>query len=130
MSLRLASRQWWIVLGFAWGAWPAGALTAAPPRDKPNIVLFLADDHGKEFAGCYGNKVIRTPNIDKLARAGLRFTGVFAASPTCSPSRAALFTGLYPARNGTMGNHTDSKEGLKALPAFLRALGYRVVLAN
>ncbi|MBX6312297.1 MAG: sulfatase, partial [Isosphaeraceae bacterium] len=70
------------------------------------------------------------PHIDALAREGMRFTHVFAASPTCSPSRAALYTGLYPARNGTMGNHTDSRPGLKALPAYLRALGYRVVIAN
>ncbi len=63
-------------------------------------------------------------------RAGTRFTNVFAASPTCSPSRAALFTSLYPARNGTMGNHTDSKPGLPSLPTWMKALGYRVVLAN
>lgn len=108
------------------------ATLAAESRaaDRPHIVLYLADDHGQEFAGCYGNQVIKTPNLDALARAGTRFTSVFAASPTCSPSRAALFTSLYPARNGTMGNHTDSKPGLKSLPSYLKALGYRVVLAN
>jgi arylsulfatase A-like enzyme len=93
-------------------------------------VLFLSDDHGQEFAGCYGNKVIQTPNLDALAKEGTRFTAVFAASPTCSPSRAALYTGLYPARNGLMGNHTTCKPDVKSLPAYLKPLGYRVVLAN
>ncbi|MBX6314291.1 MAG: sulfatase-like hydrolase/transferase, partial [Isosphaeraceae bacterium] len=59
---------------------------------QPHIVLFLSDDHGQDFVGCYGNPVIRTPHIDALAREGMRFTHVFAASPTCSPSRAALYT--------------------------------------
>lgn len=109
----------------AWGVPPASAL-ARPPH----VVLYLSDDHGQGFTGCYGNQVIRTPNIDALAREGTRFTRVFAASPTCSPSRAALYTGLYPARNGTMGNHTDCRPGIGSLPAFLKGLGYRVVIAN
>jgi uncharacterized sulfatase len=107
---------------------PAAAVADGPP--KPNVVIYLSDDHGPEFVGCYGNPVIHTPNIDALARAGTRFTQVFAASPTCSPSRASMYTGLYPPRNGLMGNHTNSRPGLKALPAYLKALGYRVVLAN
>jgi arylsulfatase A-like enzyme len=102
------------------------AVAAAPP----NIVVYLSDDHGAEFAGCYGNPAIHTPNIDALARAGTRFTQVFAASPTCSPSRAALYTGLYPPRNGLMGNHTTCKPDVKSLPMYLKPLGYRVVLAN
>jgi N-sulfoglucosamine sulfohydrolase len=99
-------------------------------KPKPNIIVYLSDDHGQEFAGCYGNPVIKTPNIDALARQGTRFTNVFAASPTCSPSRAALYTGLYPARNGLMGNHTDCKPDVKSLPHYLKPLGYRVVIAS
>jgi arylsulfatase A-like enzyme len=112
------------------------ALSSASGQEKPsgparpNIIVFLSDDHGQAFAGCYGNPVIRTPNMDSLAREGVHFTRMFAASPTCSPSRASLYTGLYPARNGTMGNHTDCRPTIRALPGFLRALGYRVVLAN
>ena len=97
----------------------------APAR--PNIVLFLSDDHGVDYVGCYGNLAVRTPNIDSLAREGMKFNCVFAASPTCSPSRAALFTGLWPQRNGTMGNHTDCRPGIKSLPDYLKPLGYRVV---
>jgi N-sulfoglucosamine sulfohydrolase len=97
---------------------------------RPHIVVFLSDDHGQEFAGCYGNKVIQTPNLDRLAKEGMRCTHVFAASPTCAPSRAVLYTGLHSPRNGAMGNHTSSRKDILALPAYLRAQGYRVVLAN
>lgn len=99
-------------------------------RKRPHIVLYLSDDHGIDFVGCYGNADVRTPNIDALAREGMRFTGMFAASPTCAPSRSALYTGLYPARNGCMGNHTTCRPDITALPTYLRRLGYRVVLAH
>ena len=107
-----------------------GAGLAAAPSKQPHIVLFLADDHGWDIAGCYGNPVIKTPNIDRLAKEGLRFTRAFAASPTCSPSRAILYTGLHSARNGLMGNHTGSKPGLQSIAQYLKARGYRTVLAN
>ena len=97
---------------------------------RPNIVLYLSDDLGVDFVGCYGNKAIRTPQIDSLAADGVKFTRMFAASPTCSPSRASMYSGLYPSRNGLMGNHTDSRPDIRSLPHYLRDLGYRVVLAN
>lgn len=105
------------------------AASAADPA-RPNLVLFLSDDHGVDFVGCYGNKFIRTPNMDALAAEGMRFTRAFAGSPTCSPSRSILFTGLHSARNGTMGNHTDCRPGIASLATMLKALGYRVVAAN
>ena len=116
---------------------PAAALAghlrraaAAEKTRKPHIVMYLSDDHGLQFAGCYGNKAIRTPHIDALAREGMRFDAMFAASPTCVPSRSVIYTGLYPARNGAMANHTACRPDVKSLPAYLKPLGYRVVLAN
>jgi len=103
---------------------------AAERSRKPNIVIFLSDDHGLEFSGCYGNKIVQTPHLDALAKEGMRFTRAFAASPTCTPSRSVLYTGLYPARNGAMGNHTDCKPTIQSLPTYLKSLGYRVALAN
>ncbi len=67
---------------------------------KPNIVLILVDDLGWIDTGCYGSKYYETPNIDKLAADGMRFTDAYAACAVCSPTRAAVMTGRYPARLG------------------------------
>ncbi|XP_066475454.1 steryl-sulfatase isoform X2 [Tiliqua scincoides] len=67
---------------------------------KPNIVLFMVDDLGIGDLGCYGNTSLRTPNIDKLAKRGATLTQHIAASPLCTPSRAAFLTGRYPVRSG------------------------------
>ncbi|MHC4323300.1 MAG: sulfatase [Planctomycetota bacterium] len=67
---------------------------------KPNIILILADDLGWAELGCYGNTFNETPNLDKLANQGMRFTDAYASAPVCSPYRAALMTGQYPARIG------------------------------
>jgi len=74
-------------------------------RSKPNIVFILLDDLGKEWISCYGAKDIETPNIDKLAKEGVRFENVYSM-PQCTPSRMCLLTGQYPYRNGWV-NHWD-----------------------
>jgi arylsulfatase A-like enzyme len=74
----------------------AFALAAAPSR--PNIVLILTDDMGFGDVGCYGGKFAPTPNIDRLAREGIRFTQYYSSAPICSPARAGLTTGMHPAR--------------------------------
>jgi arylsulfatase A len=70
------------------------------PRRQPNIVLILADDLGWADLGCYGSTYHETPNLDRMASNGLRFTDAYAACAVCSPSRAALLTGRYPTRHG------------------------------
>lgn len=70
------------------------------PADKPNIVFILADDMGWADLPCYGNTFNEAPNIDKLAKAGMRFTNAYAACPVCSPTRASIQSGQYPARVG------------------------------
>lgn len=77
----------------------AGAAGPAP-ESLPNFVILLADDLGYGDLGCYGSGVIRTPNLDRLALQGVRFTDCYAAAPVCSPSRAALLTGCIPDRLG------------------------------
>ncbi|HSQ57993.1 MAG TPA: sulfatase-like hydrolase/transferase, partial [Gemmata sp.] len=77
-------------------------LAAEPPR-KPNIVFILADDLGYGDLGCYGQKKIRTPNLDRLAADGVRFTQAYAGSTVCAPSRCALMTGLHTGHCRTRG---------------------------
>jgi arylsulfatase A-like enzyme len=97
----------------------ASGLTAAPP----NIVFFLADDLGQRDLGCYGSTFYETPNLDRLARDGAKFTDAYAACPVCSPTRASLMTGQWPQRTGItdyIGAPTKPeqwKRNTKLLPA-------------
>ena len=75
-------------------------LTSNNLTDRPNFIFIYADNLGYGDLGCFGATDIRTPNIDRMAREGMKFTEFYSASPTCSPSRAALLTGRYPVRMG------------------------------
>jgi arylsulfatase A len=86
----------------AWGVWhflrPAVARAGGERETKPNMVLILADDLGWSDLACYGNMFHETPNLDRLAREGMRFTDAYVAASICSPTRASLMTGRSPAR--------------------------------
>ena len=80
-----------------------GGCATAPPlanKRKPNIVFILADDLGWSDLGCYGNRFHETPTLDRLATQGMRFTDAYAACPVCSPTRASILSGQYPAHVG------------------------------
>ncbi|MFB3825784.1 MAG: sulfatase [Bryobacteraceae bacterium] len=105
------------------------ALAPAQRRPLPNIVLIYADDLGFGDLGCYGHPTIRTPNLDRLAAEGSRFTQFYSAAPLCSPSRAALMTGRYPVRSGiNFVLFPDSEGGLPdsevTIPEILKKRGY------
>lgn len=110
----------------------AALATGFPARSQgrpPNIVLMFADNLGYGDLGCYGS-IIRTPNLDKLAAEGIRFTHAYSASPICSPARAALLTGRYPPRAGMPGLvFSDSVFGLPdseiTLAQILKKSGYK-----
>jgi arylsulfatase A-like enzyme len=81
--------------------------------ETPNVVLIVIDDLGQRDLGCYGSTFYKTPNIDRMAKDGLRFTDFYAACPVCSPTRASILTGRYPQRM----NITDWIPGRKDMPA-------------
>ena len=79
-------------------------LPAATAPTRPNIIIILTDDQGYGDLGCYGSPTIRTPNIDRMAAEGVRFTDFYSGAEVCTPSRTALLTGRYPLRSGMAGN--------------------------
>ncbi len=102
---------------------------ASAQAAQKNVLLFVADDLGRTV-GCYDDANARTPNIDKLAAQGTRFTHAFCTTASCSPSRSVILTGLYSHANGQYGlAHADhnfkSKPAIKGLPVLLRAAGYK-----
>lgn len=115
------------------------AAASAPPADKPNVVVLLADDLGYGDLGCYGHPTIRTPNLDRMAAEGLRFTDFYVAAPVCTPSRAALLTGRYAVRSGMASDRRrvlfpNSAGGLPAsevtLAEALKACGYATAIVG
>jgi len=110
---------------------PASAQQAKPlPNERYNIILFIADDLGVNDSEPYGNKIVQTPNLNRLSKESLLFTRAFASSPTCGPSRSTMFTGLMPIRHGGHGNHSGVAAGTKSLVQYLQPLGYRVAIAG
>ena len=110
--------------GIAQAAKPA---TGTTPK-KTNIVLVIADDCRFLDLGCYGSPDAITPNIDRLAAEGVRFTRFFQATAMSSATRHCLLTGLYPVRSGAYPNHTRLNDGVGTLPQYLKQAGYRVAL--
>jgi len=90
------------------------------------VVVFLTDDQSQLDASPYGSD-LPTPHLQRLAEAGITFTRAYVASPSCAPSRAALLTGLMPARNGAEANHSKPRAGVIKWPAYFQRLGYEVV---
>ena len=78
----------------------------AQERDQPNLIVIFCDDLGYGDLGCYGSEKNRTPNVDQLAKAGVKFTDFYSSSPVCTPSRSSLMTGCYARRVGMHEDYT------------------------
>ena len=99
--------------------------------ERPNLIVLIADDVGWEEWGCYGHPVVRTPNVDGLARNGRRYTQAFLTASSCSPSRSSIITGRYPHNLGPGAElHLPVAPNLPWLPSLLRQQGYYTVLVG
>ena len=99
------------------------------PR-PPNFLLFITDQQRADHLGCYGNPVLRTPNIDGIAARGTRFDRAYVACPVCMPNRASLMTGRMPSSHGVRHNGIPLSLGATTLVGLLRAAGYRTALVG
>lgn len=113
----------------------AGTVMAAPRGTKPNLVFILADDLGYAELGCYGQKVIATPRLDRMAAEGMRFTHFYAGATVCAPSRSVLMTGLHHGHTRVRGNAGPANPTAQALQpgdatvaAALKQAGYATAL--
>jgi arylsulfatase A-like enzyme len=106
------------LIGFSTNLWSQ--------QEKPNIVFFITDDQSQKDASIYGAPdLLKTPNMETIARHGMVFDNAFVASPSCAPSRAALLTGLMPARNGAEANHTYPTDKSMYLIKNFKKAGYQ-----
>ena len=98
--------------------------TVSAAEKRPNIIVFLGDDIGWKDYGCYGNDAVRTPNIDGLARRGMRFDNAFLTTSSCSPSRISILTGKFPHQTGAEDLHMPLPKDQKFVSSYLREKGY------
>jgi N-sulfoglucosamine sulfohydrolase len=96
---------------------------------QPNLLLIIADDCTYRDLGVYGGQA-KTPHLEKLAGEGMKFTRCFQAAPMCSPTRHALYTGLYPVKSGAYPNHTMAYDWVKSIATYLQSTGYTTHLSG
>ncbi len=112
------------------GAAPA-VLSSASRNDTPNVLVIMSDEHNRRIAGCYGNTIARTPNIDRLAREGVTFDSAYCNSPLCVPSRLAFTSGKYIHRVGGWSNSCRlSSDEYPSLPHVMNSAGYESFLCG
>ena len=98
--------------------------------DRPNVLIFCVDQMRADHMGCAGNAVVRTPNLDRLAAMGTRFSRAYCNNPICMPARASMFTGMLPRDHGVHVNGQALREDLPVLPGILAEAGYRTHAAG
>lgn len=101
-----------------------GNYSCSSPEERPNIILFIADDVSMDDIGCYGNRQVKTHNIDRLAENGIRFNNFFLTASSSSPSRNSIITGRYPHNTGGEELHSEPPEFMVSFPEQLRKKGY------
>lgn len=116
-----------LAVSFATALVPVGALGA----DRPNFVILMTDDQRADSLSCAGNTILKTPQLDRLAAGGMRFTNMFVTNALCAPSRATLLTGLYSHSHGVIDNKDRAlRADQPLLPDLLRQAGYEVAFCG
>ncbi|NJN26501.1 MAG: sulfatase [Cyclobacteriaceae bacterium] len=105
-------------------------LQAQPSAQSPNFVIIIGDDISWDDLGCYGNPVVKSPNIDQLASEGLKFTNTYLTASSCSPSRCSIVAGRYPHNTGAAELHTPLPAGMPTMPGELKRAGYYTAAAG
>ena len=113
------------------------SLAAAPlsrviplPNKRPNIIFIMSDDHASHAISAYGSKINKTPNIDRIAKEGMRFDNCFCTNSICSPSRAVILTGKYSHLNGIIDNSGTFDGNQQTLPKLLQQAGYQTAIVG
>lgn len=108
-----------------------GVLTPSVRRDTPNILVIMTDEHNRKVAGCYGNSIVNTPNIDRLSREGVTFDSAYCTSPLCVPSRLSFTAGKYIHRVSAWSNNCKlASDEFPSLPRMMNAAGYESILCG
>ena len=107
---------------------PAGEAGKSASPTRPNILVIMTDQHSKHFLGCYGNQIVRTPHLDRLASEGMRFTSAYCAAPLCVPSRMSFLTGRTPSRNRVWSNQCILSSAIPTWAHVLGTAGYETTL--
>jgi arylsulfatase A-like enzyme len=115
-------------LGLLHAATPAASKPPGVSLSKPNVVVMVVDDLGWGDVSCLTHGAVKTPNIDRLAQTGVKFTSGYVTAPLCGPSRAGLFSGVYGQRFGFVDNGGGIPVTQPLLPGVLRNAGYRTAL--
>lgn len=104
--------------------------TQASNRPLRNMVVFIADDLARNELGCYGGQNVKTPNIDRFASEGVQFNRMVSSTTMCCPTRASIYTGLYPLTHGVYKNHGTTNSDVESVTHYLAKMGYRVGLTG
>jgi choline-sulfatase len=126
--------SWLLVVGWivavAQQTGAADLADKATSADKPNILFIMVDEMKWNVMNCAGHAIVRTPNLDRLAHEGTRFTTAYTVAPICTPSRYSFFTGRYAHVHGATDNSTPLREPQRLLPAILKHHGYQTALSG
>ncbi|MHC4248880.1 MAG: sulfatase/phosphatase domain-containing protein [Planctomycetota bacterium] len=114
--------------GLAAGAAALPRIAMAAPRKRPNIVFIMADDHASHAMTCYGSRINKTPNLDRIAAGGMRLDNCFCTNSICGPSRAAILTGKYSHVNGFSRNGNTFDGTQQTFPKLLQRAGYQTAM--